>query len=41
MSKKKLDTVSILNELTGKSRFFESPIQPNAMKNTEKKKKSK
>ena len=37
MSKKKLDTVGILNELTGKSRFFESPIQPNDMKITEKK----
>jgi hypothetical protein len=37
MSKKKLDTVGILNELTGKSRFFESPIQPNAVKIPEKK----
>ena len=37
MSKKKLDTVAILNELTGKSRFFESPIQDNAMNTTDKK----
>ena len=31
MNKKKLDTASVLNELTGKSRFFESPIQDNEM----------
>lgn len=37
MSKKKLDTVGILNELTGKSRFFESPIQDNEMNTTDKK----
>ena len=37
MSKKKLDTVGILNELTGKSRFFESPIQDNKMNTTKKK----
>ena len=37
MSKKKLDTVAILNELTGKSRFFESPLQPNAVKIKKKK----
>jgi len=37
MSKKKLDTVGILNELTGKSRFFESPIQDNKMNTTDKK----
>ena len=37
MSKKKLDTVGILNELTGKSRFFESPIQDNQMNIPEKK----
>ena len=37
MSKKKLDTVGILNELTGKSRFFESPMQSEEMNITEKK----
>ena len=37
MSKKKLDTVGILNELTGKSRFFESPIQSKEMNITKKK----
>ena len=36
MSKKKLDTASILNELTGKSRFFESPIQAKSVETTEK-----
>ena len=36
MSKKKLDTVGILNELTGKSRFFESPMQSKVMNNTKK-----
>ncbi len=34
MSKKKLDTAGMLNELTGKSRFFEPPIQSNAVKIT-------
>jgi len=37
MSKKKLDTVGVLNELTGKSRFFESPMQSEKMVFTEKK----
>ena len=37
MSKKKLDTVGILNELTGKSRFFESPMQSKVMNITKKK----
>jgi len=36
MSKKKLDTVGILNELTGKSRFFESPMQSKEMNITKK-----
>jgi hypothetical protein len=37
MSKKKLDTVSMLNELTGKSRFFEPPNQEKSVETTEKK----
>ena len=37
MNKKKLDTASVLNELTGKSRFFESPMQSKEMNITEKK----
>jgi len=37
MSKKKLDTVGILNELTGKSRFFESPMQSGGMNIAKKK----
>ena len=37
MSKKKLDTVRMLNELTGKSRFFEPPIQEKSVETTEKK----
>ena len=37
MSKKKLDTVGILNELTGKSRFFESPMQSGEMNISKKK----
>lgn len=36
MSKKKLDTVGILNELTGKSRFFEPPNQEKLVETTEK-----
>ena len=36
MNKKKLDTVGILNELTGKSRFFESPMQSKEMNITKK-----
>jgi len=37
MSKKKLDTVRMLNELTGKSRFFEPPNQEKSVGTTEKK----
>ncbi len=37
MSKKKLDTVTMLNELTGKSRFFEPLNQEKSVETTEKK----
>ena len=37
MSKKKLDTVSMLNELTGKSRFFEPLSQDKSVRTTGKK----
>ena len=35
MSKKRLDTVRMLNELTGKSRFFEPPTQEKSVETTE------
>ena len=36
MSRKKLNTTSMLNELTGKSRFFEPPLQDKPVKPIEK-----
>jgi hypothetical protein len=37
MSKKKLDTIGVLNELTGKSRFFEPPIHEKTVEIIERK----